>query len=78
MSFLTFALLYVAYPMTDTLLKYNLGNDVTAFSTTRISPLPLSAEEVKAMGNYAAFNVTYYCGDNAERVAKIKHGFAMS
>lgn len=31
MSFLTFALLYIAYPMTDTLLKYNLGNDVTAF-----------------------------------------------
>ena len=58
--------------MTDTLLKYNLGNDVTTFSTTRISPLPLSAEEVKAMGNYAAFNVTYYCGDNAERVAKNK------
>lgn len=72
MSFLTFALLYIAYSMTDTLLKYNLGNNVTAFSTTRISPLPLSAEEVKAMGNYAAFNVTYYCGDNAERVAKNK------
>lgn len=56
----------------DTLLKYNLGADVTAFSTTRISPQPISVEEIKAMGNYAAFNVTYYCGDNPQRVAKNK------
>lgn len=56
--------------MHSTLLKYNLSEKVLAFSTTRISPFILSDEEFKSMGNYAAFNVTHYCGDSAERVKR--------
>lgn len=41
-----------------------------AFSTTRLSPFDLSQEENEAMGNYASFNVTHYCGDNDERVKR--------
>lgn len=54
----------------DTLLKYELAPAVEAFSTTRLSPLPHSAEELAEMGGYAAFNVTHYCGDAPERVAR--------
>ncbi len=55
-----------------TLLRYSLHPDVQAFSTTRLSPFPLSAQEVEAMGRYAAFNVTHYCGDDPERVARCR------
>lgn len=58
--------------MNNTLLNYALSEKVTAFSTTRISPFELSAEEVAAMGAYAAFNVTDYCGDAPERVERNK------
>lgn len=51
-----------------TLLKYSLSQEVTAFSTTRISPFSLQADEIAQMGNYAAFNVTHYCGDQPQRV----------
>lgn len=53
-----------------TLLKYNIGTNVEAFSTTRISPFSFSEEELVGMGNYAAFNVTDYCGDEPQRVEK--------
>lgn len=56
----------------DTLLKYDTWPLVTAFSTTRLSPKNVSADEVTAMGNYAAFNVTHYCGDSPERVMRNK------
>lgn len=52
----------------DTLLKYTLSPCVEAFSTTRISPTQLTSTELEAMGNYAAFNVTHYCGDDLDRV----------
>ena len=58
--------------MNNTLLDYKLSPVTTAFSTTRVSPHPLSPEEVKEKGNYAAFNVTHYCGDAPERVQKNK------
>ena len=60
----------------DTLLKYNLGADVTAFSTTRISPQPISAEEIKAMGNYAMLPIIVAIIHNVWQ--KTKHGFATS
>lgn len=53
-----------------TILPYELSPLVKAFSTTRISPCPISPEEEKEMGDYAAFNVTDYCGDNLERVKR--------
>lgn len=52
----------------DTLLYYNVSPHTIAFSTTRISPNVTSPEAIKSMGNYAAFNVTHYCGDNPQRV----------
>lgn len=58
--------------MNNTLLKYNIAPDVEAFSTTRISPFNPTAEELRVMGNYAAFNVTDYCGDDIARVNKNK------
>ncbi len=56
--------------MQNTLLNYNLSADVTAFSTTRISPFNLSQEEIVQMGTFSAFNVTHYCGDNDKRVKR--------
>ena len=56
--------------MNETLLSYSIAPGVRAFSTTRLSPLPLSGGEAAAMGSYAAFNVTHYCGDDAERVSR--------
>lgn len=50
------------------LLKYELSSEVTAFSTTRLSPFNLSGDEIDQMGAYAAFNVTHYCGDDKGRV----------
>ena len=58
--------------MNNTLLKYNIAPNVEAFSTTRISPFNPTAEELRAMGNYAAFNVTDYCDDDITRVNKNK------
>lgn len=58
--------------MNNTLLDYKLSPNATAFSTTRVSPHPLSSERIKEMGNYAAFNVTHYCGDDPERVQENK------
>lgn len=52
----------------DTLLKYPTHAGVTAFSTTRESPFSPTAEDLREMGSYAAFNVTHYCGDNPQRV----------
>ncbi len=64
--------------MTNTLLQYPIepSHHVKAFSTTRISPLPVTDEEIRAMGNYAAFNVTDYCGDSPERVERNKQWLA--
>lgn len=56
----------------STLLRYPLHPDVQAFSTTRLSPFAPSAEEIREMGNYAAFNVTHYCDDAPERVARCR------
>ena len=57
-----------------TLLHYDFepSHTVKAFSSTRIPPHPLSEEELKGMGTYAAFNVTDYCGDSPERVSRNK------
>lgn len=45
----------------DILLKYNLGEDVTAFSTTRHGGV--------STGAYTAMNINPYCGDNLQHVA---------
>lgn len=52
------------------LIDYQMAEGVRAFSTTRTSPFGLSAEQAKALGPYAAFNITHYCGDDAERVKR--------
>lgn len=61
----------------ETLVSYNLSptdaNAVVAFSTTRLSPFTPPADDLAAMATYAAFNVTDYCGDRPERVAKNRH-----
>lgn len=44
------------------LLRYNLGNDVVAFSTTRKGGY--------STGKYAEFNITHYCNDDPEAVRK--------
>lgn len=49
---------------------------VKAFSSTRLSPFPLTDEEISAMGNYAAFNVTDYCGDEPQRVERNRQWLA--
>ncbi len=41
---------------------YNMGSDVVAFSTTRQGGC--------SIGNYAAFNINRYCGDNEEHIAE--------
>lgn len=41
---------------------YNLGDKVTAFSTTRHGGC--------STGNYAAFNINRFCGDNKEAIQK--------
>lgn len=43
------------------LLQYDFGSQVTAFSTRRCGGV--------SEGNYASFNVTSYCGDNALHVS---------
>lgn len=48
--------------MESRLLTYHIAENVQAFSTLRTNGY--------SKGNYAAFNVTHYCGDNAEHVAK--------
>lgn len=52
----------------STLFHYTVSPSIVAFSTTRISPFYPSFEEIRQMGNYAAFNVTSYCHDRPERV----------
>lgn len=47
--------------ITPHLLYYKVGESVTAFSTTRKSGL--------SKGAYSAFNITHYCGDDAQAVA---------
>jgi len=42
------------------LLTYNLGDDVTAFSSTR--------QGGYSEGNYGEFNINRYCGDSAEAI----------
>lgn len=44
------------------LVRYRLGNAVTAFSTTRLGGF--------STGNYGAFNINPYCGDSPDTVAK--------
>ncbi|MBR3856148.1 MAG: peptidoglycan editing factor PgeF [Bacteroidaceae bacterium] len=44
------------------LLEYNMGEGVKAFSTTRDGGV--------SSGAYAGFNITHYCGDNPEAVAR--------
>ncbi len=61
---------------TSTLLYYPLHDHVRAFSTTRLSPFGLSAEELQQMGCYAAFNVTHYCGDDPQRVQRNREWLA--
>ncbi len=60
----------------STLLHYQLHSSVQAFSTTRISPFPLTEQEMDDMGSYAAFNVTHYCGDAPERVTRNRQWLA--
>ena len=43
---------------------YNMGAGVTAFSTTRLGGC--------STGNYAAFNINAYCGDDEGHIAKNK------
>lgn len=45
-------------------LEYNMGEGVRAFSTTR--------EGGVGIGAYAGFNITHYCGDEAEAVAQAR------
>ena len=45
-----------------TLLRYDMGEGVTAFSTLR--------EGGAGKGEYASFNVTHYCGDDPEAVRR--------
>lgn len=59
-------------PYNQTLLRYDLSPKVAAFSTTRIAPFAYTNNEVEQMGNYAAFNLTHYCGDDKDRVKKNK------
>lgn len=49
---------------------YDLGSGVTAFSTTRHGGV--------SMGNYAAFNINPYCGDDADHVAHNRELLAQS
>ena len=44
------------------ILEYNMGECVTAFSTKRGTPC----------GAYGSFNITHYCGDEKEHVAKCR------
>ncbi|MBP5507474.1 MAG: peptidoglycan editing factor PgeF [Prevotella sp.] len=44
-----------------TLLHYDLGNGVTAFSSTRKGGV--------SQGNYAEFNINHYCGDDEQAIA---------
>lgn len=60
----------------NTLLTYHLPARLRGFSTTRLAPWPLSQDEIQAMGNYAAFNVTHYCGDDPLRVARCRQWLA--
>ena len=46
--------------LTPQLLPYSLGENVTAFSTMRLGGV--------SMGNYAEFNINYYCGDNVANI----------
>lgn len=53
------------------LLEYTLSPSVRAFSTTRISPFEAESSDVNHRDNsYAAFNITHYCGDNVEHIAR--------
>lgn len=49
---------------------------VKAFSTTRISPFPTSADDMACTDSYAAFNVTDYCGDAPARVERNRQWLA--
>ena len=42
------------------LLSYTLGDGIKAFSTMRHGGVSL--------GNYAEFNINYYCGDNVVNI----------
>ncbi|MBR5532497.1 MAG: peptidoglycan editing factor PgeF [Bacteroidales bacterium] len=44
------------------LLKYNISDEIIAFSTKRGG----------GNGNYATFNITHYCGDSEEHVARCR------
>lgn len=48
--------------MTPTITYYNLGTEVTAFSTTR--------QGGASKGAYAEFNITHYCGDAPKAIKK--------
>lgn len=60
----------------QTLLNYHMPAGYQAFSTTRMSPFDLSDGDLRRMGNYAAFNVTDYCGDDPLRVQRNRHWLA--
>ncbi len=64
--------------MSATLLQYPTepSHRVKAFSSTRLSPFPVTDDEINAMGAYAAFNVTDYCGDLPQRVQRNKQWLA--
>lgn len=55
-----------------TLIDYQLSDYVRAFSTTRLAPWQLTPAETEALGTYAAFNITHYCGDNPEHVSRCR------
>ncbi|MBO4851073.1 MAG: peptidoglycan editing factor PgeF [Prevotella sp.] len=44
-----------------TLLRYNIADNVTAFSSTRMGGA--------SKGNYAEFNINHYCGDDEQDIA---------
>lgn len=62
--------------MSATLLTYHVPAGLRAFSTTRVAPWPVTPSEREQMGAYAAFNVTHYCGDEPERVARCRRWLA--
>ena len=51
--------------LTPQLLSYTLGNDVKAFSTMRHGGI--------SQGNYAEFNINYYCGDDVANIEANRH-----
>lgn len=69
---MTKSLTSMSLKSSPTLISYPLHPRVEAFTTTRRSPFALTGDEEREMGQYAAFNVTDYCGDDPARVERNK------